>query len=123
DENVGQLRVAAVLLHDEKRRRLLPAAIAARRLRRRQALDQPLREHASARGLERLRERVDGLGADQDVPLRGVPVARAAAGPVMAFRSREGGRAPAGVDYAELPRLASVIGLGQAPDDLVGGEA
>ena len=48
DEGVGQARVAAVPLDDEQRRRLLATAVAARSLRGRKAVDQPLGERPSA---------------------------------------------------------------------------
>jgi hypothetical protein len=44
DENVRKVRVAGVLLHDQKRGRLLAAPVAAGGLRSGEALDQALRE-------------------------------------------------------------------------------
>ena len=55
DERVRQPRVAAVPLDDEQRRRLLAAAVAARGLRRGEAVDQPLGERPTGRGRERRR--------------------------------------------------------------------
>ena len=72
DENVGQRRVAAVALHDEQRRGLLPPTVSAGRLRGGKRLEQPFREGAPRVRLERVGERVDGLARDQDVALRGV---------------------------------------------------
>ena len=117
DEDVGEAGVAAVALDDDQRRGLLAALVAARRLRRRERLDQALGER-SAR-LERLRERVDGVAGDEDVPLRGVAVAGAPAGPVEAGGAGVGRTATLRVDDAELPLVAAVVGLGQPPDDLL----
>ena len=88
DDDVGEARVAAVALDDEERRRLLAAAVAARRLRRVEAVEQPLGEREPRGRLERLGERVDGLRRDEDVPLRRVAGAGAAAGPVVALARR-----------------------------------
>ena len=88
DERVREPRVAAVALDDEERRRLPAAAVAARGLGGVEAVEQPLGERRARRRLERLRERVDGRARDEDVALRRVAVARAAARPGMAVRRR-----------------------------------
>ncbi len=48
DDDVGELRVAAVLLDDEQRRRLLASLVAARGLGRVEAVEQPLGEQLPA---------------------------------------------------------------------------
>ena len=48
DDDVGEARVAAVPLDDEERGRLLAAPVAARGLRRGEAVEQPLRERRPA---------------------------------------------------------------------------
>ena len=102
DERVGEARVAAVALDDEQRRGLAAAAVAARALRRIEAVEQPLRERVTGRRLERPRERVDGGFGDEDVPLRGVAVTRAATGPGVAPVAGERGGASLAVHDAEL---------------------
>jgi hypothetical protein len=47
----------------------------------------------------------------------------AAAGPLVAAGTREGRGAPFGVDDANLSLVAAVVGFGQAPHDLLRGEA
>ena len=64
DERVGEAGVAAVALDDDQRRRLLAAFVAARGLSSGQRLEQALGER-SGRGLERLRQRVDGVAGDE----------------------------------------------------------
>ena len=49
DDHVGEAGVAAVALDDEQAGRLLPAPVAARRLRRREAVEEPLRRAARPR--------------------------------------------------------------------------
>ena len=122
DDEVGEPGVAAVALDDEQRGGLLAAPVAARSLRGGEALDQALGQRAGRR-LERLRERVDGLSGDEDVPLRRVAGAGAAAGPVVAARAGEARAAPCRVDDSELAALALVVGLGQPAHDLVGGQS
>ena len=74
DERVRETCVASVALDDEDGGRLLASLVPAGRLRCRERLEQALRERSTA-GLERLRERVDGVARDEDVPLRRVAVA------------------------------------------------
>ena len=114
DEDVGEAGVAAVPLDDEERGRLLAARVATGGLAGREGLEQSLGERARC-GLEGLRERVDRGFGDEDVALRGVAVARAAAGPVEALRARVRGRAALGVHDADLPLVAPVVRLGQTP--------
>src|SRR4029450_7677682 len=66
DENVGEVRIAAVLLDDKERRRLLTPAVAAGGLRGIQALQQPLGERSADGPLEGLGERVHRVLRDQD---------------------------------------------------------
>ena len=108
DEDVGQLRVAAIALDDEKRGRLLAATVTARRLCRGETVDQALCERAR-RCFEGLREGVHRFPADEDVPLGGVPVADAVAGPVHALGARPCSGASGGVDDAELSLVASFV--------------
>ena len=123
DEDVAHRGVAAVALHDEQRGGLLAAAVAARRLRGGEALEQPLRERPARRRGEGRRERSDGLLADEDVALRGEARAGLPAGPVEALAAREGGAAAGRVDDAELAVLASLVGLGERLDRLGGARA
>ena len=102
DERVRQARVAAVALDDEQGRGLPPATVATGRLGRVEAVEQPLGERRARRRLERLRERVDGRARDEDVPLGGVALSRAAAGPGVALVTRERGRPALAVDDPEL---------------------
>jgi hypothetical protein len=119
EEDVREAGVAAVGLDDEKRGGLLAAAVAAGRLRRVEAVEQALDQRASGSPLERLCERVDRLGRDEDVALRRIAVARAMTGPVVAPVSGEGGAAARSVDDPELALRSVVVGLGQSGDDLL----
>ena len=67
DEDVRQARVAAVLLDDEERGGLLAAPVAARRLGRVEAVEQPLGERLPAVASNVVGERVDRR-RDEDVP-------------------------------------------------------
>ena len=109
DDRVREPRVAGVLLHDQKRGRLLSSPVASCRLRRGEALDQPLRQLEVRVGLERRGEGVDRRRRDEDVSLGGVAVARAAAGPLVAFLAGERGRTPAAVDHTDLPLGAAAV--------------
>ena len=121
DEDVGELRVAAVALDDEQAGRLLAAPVASGELRRGEAAEEPLGERISHRSLEGLRQGVDGRRRDEDVALRRVARSRAAAGPFVAFGAGEGGGAAVAVDDAQLPGFASFVVGGEPRDDLVGG--
>src|SRR5581483_67363 len=119
-DEIGEPCVAAVLLDDEERRRLLPAAIAACDLRGREAVDQPPREALSAVRLERVRERVDGLPADEDVPLRRVAAPRPVAGPLVASAAGVGRSPSVAVDDADLAFVAAVIRADETAHGLLG---
>ena len=119
DDAVGEARVAAVALDHEQRRRLLAAPVAARGLCRVEAVEQPLDERRACGSLERLGDRVDGLGGDEDVALGRVARPGAAAGPVHALRAGVARAAALAVDHAELPVVAAVVGLRQPLDDLL----
>src|SRR6185503_13156778 len=119
DDDVGQAAVAAVRLDDEQPGRLLPAPVAPRSLRRREEREQALGERLPGRRLERLREGVDRLARDEDVPLRRVAGPRPAAGPLGALLAGEGGAAAAAVDDAELPVRAILVGSGEPRDDVL----
>ncbi len=113
-ERVREARVAAVLLHDDEGRGLLTAPVAARGLRGPEALDQPLYEREISRRLERRRERVHRLLADEDVPLRCVARARATPGPREAALAGVGRRSSLAVNDAELALPSPLVGGGQA---------
>ena len=70
--------------------------------------------------LERDGQRVDGLLRHEDVSLGRAAVAGAAAGPVLAFLTGEGGRTSGAVDDAELvlPLVADSVGLQPDTRDL-----
>src|SRR5215203_3380417 len=89
DERVRQAAVAAITLHDEQGSGLLAASVAAGRLRRREGLDQPLRECPAGARLPRRRERLDGRPGDEEVALRRKAGAPGATGPVHALRAGE----------------------------------
>ena len=101
---------------------MLAATVAAGSLGRGEARQQSLGQRAFGR-LEGLSECVDRLAGDEDVPLGGVPGAGPAACPVVAAGAGERGAPAGGVDDAELPLVAAVVGLGQALDDLLGRQA
>ncbi len=122
DEHVREAGVAAVALDDEQRGGLLAAAVAARGLRRREAVEQALRERPSGRAGERGRQRGDRLLGDEDVPLRREAGAGEAAGPVVAARAGEARAPPLAVDDPELALVAAVVRLRQARDGLLRGE-
>ena len=114
DEDVGEARVAAVSLHDEEGGRLLAAPVAARCLRRGEALDQALHEGQLRVRLERRRERSDRLPADEDVALCRVAGAGAVSRPVVALRPRPACAVAVSVDDSELALGPSVVGCGRA---------
>ena len=64
DEDVREARVPSVALDDEEGRGLAPSAVAARRLRRVEGIDQPLCEPLPGGRLERFDQRVDRFAAD-----------------------------------------------------------
>ena len=68
DDDIGEARIAGVLLDDQERRRLLAAPVAAGSLRGRQALEQPLGQREVAVALERRRERVDRAAETRMLP-------------------------------------------------------
>src|SRR5581483_7947823 len=119
DDDVGEAGIAAVARDDEQRRRLLAAAVAACCLRRAEATEQPLYERRPRRRLERLGERLDRLGRDEQVPLRGKARARDAAGPGQALGARVRGAPPGRVDDADLALLPTRVGGREPADDLV----
>ena len=110
DERVGESRVATVALDDEQGGGLPAAAVAARRLRGVEAVEQSLGESLARRRLERLCERVDGRAGDEDVALRRVRAPRAPARPRVALVPGEGRRAPLAVDDPELAERPPVVG-------------
>ena len=117
DDLVGEPGVPAVSLDDEERCRLLPAPIAARRLSRVEAVEQPLGERARAY-FEGVCDCVDSLGRDQNVALGGIAGSGSASGPLHALVAGVGCGAALAVDDAELPVVASFVGCGKAFDDL-----
>src|SRR5205085_1527703 len=72
-------------------------------------------------GLERLGERVDGGGGDEDVPLRRVARAGVAAGPVVTLAPGVGRAAAAAVDHPDLAVVAPLVGGGEPLDRLARG--
>ncbi len=122
DQRVREARVPTVLLDDEQRGGLLATPVAAGGLRGVEAVEQALGERAGAR-LEGLGERVHRRTGDEDVALRGVAGAGAPAGPVVAARARERGCAALAVDDAGLALVATLVGLGQPRERVLGGEA
>ena len=123
DEYVGKARVAPVALDDDERSGLASAAVAARRLRRVEAVEEALGEPLAGRGLERLRERVDRGARDEDVSLCGVALAGPAAGPGKAVVAGVGRRSARGIDDPELSVRALVVRRGQSVDHVLGREA
>ena len=123
DERVGEARVAAVLLHDEQRRRLLAAPVAAGRLRGGEALEQPLGERLPVVAVERRRRarrpsrRRRGCSPARRSPAPARPPAQSRH-PVAGVGRRRALR----VDDAELAVGAAVVRVRQARDDLRGGE-
>src|SRR5215217_872024 len=114
--------VSATLLHDEQRRRLFPPRVSPSRLpgvQRRQ--ETPGEVPGSC--LKGLRHRLDGLPSDEDVALGGVVLSRHTPGPLEALAPGEGRRAAPGVNDAQLPVLALVVGGDQGLDRLFGGLA
>ena len=107
DEDVGKARVAPVALDDEQCCGLLAAPIPACGSRGGERLEEPIGEWFAAGRLERLDERIDRLARDEDVALRRVAVAAAAARPAEAARARERCRPAVRVDDPELPLTAS----------------
>ena len=123
DEDVRQPGVPAVFLDDQQRGRLLAAPVAARSLRRRETLDQPLRERELRVSLERRRQRAHGFLADEDVALRRVPGPCAVPGPVVAARARPARRGSLSIDDSELALVASLVLGRQTFHDLARAEA
>ena len=123
DEGVGEPGIARVLLDHEQGRRLLASLVSSRRLGGGEAVEEPLGERLPGRRLECLRERVDGGGGDEDVPLRGEARAGASAGPVVAPRAGVGGCAARAVDDPELALVAALVRVGQSRDRVLGGQA
>jgi hypothetical protein len=121
DQGVGQPRVPALGLHDEKRRGLLAAPVATGRLSCREAVEQPASEALSFRRGERLRECVDRFRADEDVALRRVAEAVAVTGPLVAPRTRPGRRVTRAVDDAELALVPAVVCRDELLERLLGG--
>ena len=77
----------------------------------------------AAAPLEGLGHRVDRLARDENVPLRGVALSRAASRPVEAFLAGVGRRASLGVDDPHLSMVAALVLARELVDDLLGGEA
>src|SRR5581483_10320359 len=120
EDEVGELRVAAVALDDHERRRLLAAPVSARGLRGVEAVEEPSLERIARASLERVGKRVDGLRADEDVSLRGVARAGAAAGPLEAALAGVRRASSLAVDDAELPLVPSLVGGDEPSHHLVG---
>ena len=97
-EDVGEVCVPAVPLDDEEGCGLSPATVATRGLRGVEAVEQPLREPLPGRGLERLGEGVYRLARHEDVSLRRIADAGAAARPGVALDARVCGRPALGID-------------------------
>ena len=93
DDDVREVGVATVLLHDEKRGRLLAAAVAARCLRRVETGEEPFAQRLASACLEGVRHRVHRCLGDEDVSLRRVAAPDSPAGPVEALRAGERGGA------------------------------
>jgi hypothetical protein len=73
DDDVREAGVALLGPDHEDRRRLLAAKVSPGGLSCVEAVEQAFDEWLSRGRLEGLGERVDGLGRDQDVPLRCIP--------------------------------------------------
>src|SRR5215212_5674086 len=114
--------VPATLLHDEQRRRLFPPRVSPSRLSGVQRSEEPPGEVPGS-CLKGLRHRLDGLPSDEDVALGGVVLSRHTPGPLEALAPGEGRRAAPGVNDAQLPVLALVVGGDQGLDRLFGGLA
>ena len=112
DPEVHQMVVAAAVAaagpNDQERRRFAAPAIAARRLRGREACHEQLRERPPA-GLERVGDAVDDRRAREDVALRGITLPGPAAGPREAFASGVGRGAAVAVDDSGLALLAQLV--------------
>ena len=119
--DVREPRVPLLRPDDEDRRRLLAAAVAAGRLGGVEAVEKPLGERTTRARLERLGERVDGCGRDEDVALRRVTRAGPVPGPVVALGARVRGRASLSVDDAELALCPVLVGLRQSHHGLLRG--
>src|SRR5829696_3426131 len=114
--------VPATLLHDEQRRRLFPPRVSPSCLSGVQRSEEPLGEVPGS-CLKGLRHRLYGLPPDEDVALGGVVLSRHTSGPLEALAPGEGRRAAPGVDDAQLPVLALVVGGDQGLYRLFGGLA
>src|SRR5262249_5610496 len=114
-----QAAVTALALDDEERGRLLAATVAACRLRRGEGVDESYGERPAGRALERCCERIHGVGGDEDVPLRRVPLAGAAARPGHAPGARKAAPSPLRVDDTELALVATLVAGRQSLDALV----
>ena len=121
-DEVRQLGVASVPLDDQEGRRLLSPPVAARRLRGRQAVEQPLGEAAAHGRPERLRERVDRLGPDEDVALGRKARPGAVSRPREAARPGPDRRVAARVDDTELALVTALVGADQPFHGLLGRE-
>src|SRR5207244_6364937 len=98
DERVGEAGVAAVLLHDEQARGLLPALVAACGLGGVEAVEEAGRKGLAGGALERHGERIDRLLRDEDVALGRIAVAGSAARPLEALLAGERRGASLAVD-------------------------
>src|SRR5215207_548616 len=106
--------IPATLLHDEQRRRLFPPRVSARRLPGVQRSEKPPGEVPGS-CLKGLCHHLYGLPPDEDVALGGVVLASNTPGPLEALAPCKGRRAAPGVDDAQLPVLALIVGGDQGP--------
>src|SRR5262249_13160639 len=111
---VREPRVPLLRPDDEERRRLLPATVPAGRLSGVEAVEQTFGQRLLRRRLEGLRERVHRLPGDEDVALRRVARAGAAARPVAALVTGVRGCATLAVDDTELALRPELVGPGQS---------
>ena len=106
---------AAARPDHEQRRRLLPPAVAAGGLGRRERGHQPLGEivaTAVTRVLERLGERREHVGARQHVALAGIALSRTSAGPGKTLCAGVVCGMPMPVNDADLPPVPPGVGGG-----------
>jgi hypothetical protein len=118
DQQVVVSAVAAAGLADDHGRRLAAAAVTPGLVARLKRDQHPLDQRPHGR-LERVGEGRHHGRPGQQVALRGIAVARAAAGPVEAAGSGERRAAAGRVDDADLALLALGVGGGQPVDCLL----
>ena len=121
DEHVREPRVAAVSLDHEQRRGLLAAPVAARRLRRRERVQQACGEAGGPHDASNEAASASTVSTETRMfPCAANPSPETPAGPFEARRAGVRRAAPGGVHDAELPVVAPIVGSDEPLDDLVG---